>query len=803
MSSDRKVRFGEDTSHGGVKSRDSGVGSSNQSRNAGTDRSTEFEGQHLNIHALQEALMVANANVWSQKAKNVELDRALSNAHKAAREREAELRGLYDEIAALKAQLEDCKHTIDELRTAPKRSTQSKDSDGVMSGRVGPLPSRPSRSKSSREEPMKERLKERFNKDHEEILSRQNNEPAFRYVNVGGSSKKQYPETKTHSVPRRADHTVFIDGNPQPPSLNPASQISLPVEIVQQRASDRGLRTEQKRTLSSAVPPSITTSTPRDLTQTIDSDMSQANSAIGTLVLIIDRAENLLIRKTNVKRYPYVALEVGNEVRNAFTEMRGGRTIKWDQELRFTIYDLPNYYQLKLTIFNDDVTNEVIGETRINLRDIIVPGGGQNDSWRALGRYGSYAGEIKLEITYYDTRPKLKKAVAIQPSPVRTSPSSSTVLSAASKEFSRFLLTRELPEELRMAMKPERGTSVDCWTLNSSPELAGFITPLRVDSCPVIIPVSFRYPLHNALGPPPDPHPQPISPSKVITDEVVADLFNTYDMILGFYILLNGWIQIIVPEDFDYSYALSHRPSRFGGLYVSYIPSIRTPTAERSQGNPALPAVTSPQPSVSSARTTGQQTAFTSSSPARRPGFSQRGKTNVKIGSTVRLTIGDLRQRERIEGKIGVKTRMANGQHYLTIPTHMITEAIKLSKGPNFKSVIDREMAKVMFGEQELGAVVQTFDSDAESFPNGFMHDVSLVNVSNNSPLVSEVSTHGQLSWISEEEWHKIRFDTSKVFVLNDADIEAKTISIKDESHNIVDRWARHIQESTKNNLEG
>lgn len=83
-----------------------------------------------------------------------------------------------------------------------------------------------------------------------------------------------------------------------------------------------------------------------------------------------------------------------------------------DQELRFTVHDGPDYYQLKVSVFNDDKRTELIGEAWIDLRDIIVPGGGQNDLWQNLSCKGKYAGDIRIEITYYDSRPKPEKPVA-------------------------------------------------------------------------------------------------------------------------------------------------------------------------------------------------------------------------------------------------------------------------------------------------------------------------------------------------------------------------------------------------------
>jgi len=80
-----------------------------------------------------------------------------------------------------------------------------------------------------------------------------------------------------------------------------------------------------------------------------------------------------------------------------------------DQELRFTVHDSPDYYQMKVSVFNDDKKTDLIGETWVNLQEVVVPGGGQNDLWHNLNYRGKYAGEIRIEITYYDSRPKQEK----------------------------------------------------------------------------------------------------------------------------------------------------------------------------------------------------------------------------------------------------------------------------------------------------------------------------------------------------------------------------------------------------------
>ncbi|OTB09071.1 hypothetical protein M426DRAFT_316362 [Hypoxylon sp. CI-4A] len=152
----------------------------------------------------------------------------------------------------------------------------------------------------------------------------------------------------------------------------------------------------------------------------IFSDMSIDGPDIGTLVLIVDRAKNLPNRKTIGKQDPYCAARLAKEAKKTTTDIRGGQTPKWDQELRFDVHDSPDYYQLKLSVFNDDRKTELIGETWIDLRDIVVRGGGQSDQWHSLNCKGKYAGEVRIEITYYDSRPKPEK-LAAKPAPVATS----------------------------------------------------------------------------------------------------------------------------------------------------------------------------------------------------------------------------------------------------------------------------------------------------------------------------------------------------------------------------------------------
>ena len=158
----------------------------------------------------------------------------------------------------------------------------------------------------------------------------------------------------------------------------------------------------------------------------IYADLTLDGPEIGTLVVIVDRAKNLPNRKTMGKQDPYCAARLGKEAKKTETDKRGGQTPRWlalllhscdtiltyirDQEMRFTVHDSPDYQQLKVSVFNDDKKTELIGETWVALDQIVVPGGGTNDLWHGLNCKGRYAGDIRIELTYYDTRPKVESA---------------------------------------------------------------------------------------------------------------------------------------------------------------------------------------------------------------------------------------------------------------------------------------------------------------------------------------------------------------------------------------------------------
>jgi hypothetical protein len=96
------------------------------------------------------------------------------------------------------------------------------------------------------------------------------------------------------------------------------------------------------------------------------------------------------------------------------------------------------------------------------------------------------------------------------------------------------------------------GTRRGCWTCTPLESDEPKLYPLTIASAPVVLPVEHQWPPAAGLNPPPDPRPStPIDCSRELPLDTIRDLFLTFEGSVGFYILISGLIQVIVPDDFD------------------------------------------------------------------------------------------------------------------------------------------------------------------------------------------------------------------------------------------------------------
>ncbi|KAK8859387.1 hypothetical protein PGQ11_010121 [Apiospora arundinis] len=167
-------------------------------------------------------------------------------------------------------------------------------------------------------------------------------------------------------------------------------------------------------------------------------------------------------------------------------------------------------------------------------------------------------------------------------------------------------------------------------------------------------------------------------------------------------------LQVIVPQDFDISSVLNRYPRRFGSLKVSFIPQSQIPTAGEgtkrrkitmtrwlnvgSSRNPSE----SPTHAVPSGSGYGNLVSFNTTGTLPGPGLA--------IGSSVQ----------------------ARNRVYLTLPTHLITQALTDSELDWSWPESGLQDVRIVAGgnDVDLGRIAKTFHTDARTFPDGFKHEM-------------------------------------------------------------------------------
>ncbi|ORY19625.1 hypothetical protein BCR34DRAFT_471634 [Clohesyomyces aquaticus] len=310
------------------------------------------------------------------------------------------------------------------------------------------------------------------------------------------------------------------------------------------------------------------------------------------------------------------------------------------------------------------------------------------------------------------------------------------------------------------------GDKIGSWTCTPMEEDEPPQFPLTIAGAPVVIPVEYQWPPIAGVNPPPDPRPgAPLDCTAELPTELIRDLFLTFEGSIGFYVLINGLIQIIVPEDFDTEWASSHLPHKYGGLRICYIPQSLEPTM--------LPTKTETMNSKVS-QTSGLSSRlglFRPSSTA----ITQPHRLNDFIEARTKSTLKE----GRFSGRIGLRTTKGE-EPYLIMSTHVITEAVlaKASALSVFRKRHNYERlgsdwnqhVEIWAGNEKIGTVDKSYDPEAEAYPNGFMHDITLVKPNNPAAVTEIKSPIPGIGWLSKLAWNGLRQQTSSVKILGDTD---------------------------------
>ncbi|KAF9973949.1 hypothetical protein BGZ73_002792 [Actinomortierella ambigua] len=136
-------------------------------------------------------------------------------------------------------------------------------------------------------------------------------------------------------------------------------------------------------------------------------DPDEGKTPIGELVIVPIQGRDLPNRERFGKQDPFILFKLGNVSKRCSTDIRGGQRPRWkDDQINILMYEseAKDAKSLYVTCLDEDPQkNDLIGDCVINLDKVLKDG--EHDDWFQLSYKGREAGELQLQLTYYDFDP--------------------------------------------------------------------------------------------------------------------------------------------------------------------------------------------------------------------------------------------------------------------------------------------------------------------------------------------------------------------------------------------------------------
>ncbi|KAF8205143.1 hypothetical protein BJ912DRAFT_940451 [Pholiota molesta] len=170
--------------------------------------------------------------------------------------------------------------------------------------------------------------------------------------------------------------------------------------------------------------------------------MASTPREIGTLIVVVLRANHLPNKRHIGKQDPYCLVTVNGEKRRTKAIKRGGQHPEWDEEIRFTLYEdvedvlartahgdnppppppkeekkqksIKGGKSMKVACYADDPREpDLIGDVDVDLTEVLTKG--ETDEWFTLTNKDKFAGKVYLELTFWSNEPPPEKKVTAKP----------------------------------------------------------------------------------------------------------------------------------------------------------------------------------------------------------------------------------------------------------------------------------------------------------------------------------------------------------------------------------------------------
>ncbi|KXN81325.1 Ingression protein fic1 [Leucoagaricus sp. SymC.cos] len=130
------------------------------------------------------------------------------------------------------------------------------------------------------------------------------------------------------------------------------------------------------------------------------------DSELGTLIIVVLRAKNLIDKHSFYKQDVFAQASLNGTTKKTPVDVKGGQHPVWDSELRFpvmkTISDKTR--KLEVSCFAKEHRNDdLLGKGTVDISETLKTG--EFDDWVSLDIDGVVRGEVYLEMTYFSSGP--------------------------------------------------------------------------------------------------------------------------------------------------------------------------------------------------------------------------------------------------------------------------------------------------------------------------------------------------------------------------------------------------------------
>ncbi|VDB88532.1 unnamed protein product [Peniophora sp. CBMAI 1063] len=129
-------------------------------------------------------------------------------------------------------------------------------------------------------------------------------------------------------------------------------------------------------------------------------------SILGTMVVVVLKAQNLIDNHKFYKQDPYAVLSLASQTQKTPPDPKGGQHPVWDEEMRFPIMaaDDARNRTLKVKVYSKEKKDDLLlGEGEVDISETLRTG--EFDDWVPLKIGDTQRGELYLEMTFFSAGP--------------------------------------------------------------------------------------------------------------------------------------------------------------------------------------------------------------------------------------------------------------------------------------------------------------------------------------------------------------------------------------------------------------